>query len=334
MAVLNKIAVLLLFFAGLACAVPLPPDSDARVTLLVLDAASTAPLAGAFTLRARSPADSFVQPLISNESGEALLYLPAGIYSLELLSDYPETPGVDAFGRATVNSPEESFATVFLEPAASVYGRIRDAEGRAVSGARVSVDCVNSFYSVPDATSDETGNYFIEFVPAGSCVFTALSDGFRDSRQLLLAAGSFEGADFALTTSMHERDYSLFYALAAALTIVLLYLAYNKFKRVAPPVQTKQARPKKTGSLPAPRLKPEAELSLALKSLAGREKQVVEWLLANNGNGKQSALQRELLLPKASLSRAVKSLERKGLVRCTRLGKANSMRLSERFYAD
>lgn len=332
---MKRVLFLFLLLLPLASAVPAPPEGDASISLSLVYAESALPVSGTLTLHAHSDFESFNQPLSPDDYGEALLFLPKGVWKLEFFLDAEETPGIDYYGVKIVDAAEDSSVEVFLARAASIHGRVEDKEGSAVPGAIVSLDCVNSLYSADFQTSDEAGNYLFEFAPSGSCVITAISNGFKDSKKISIAQGSFDEVNFSLSSPVQsDADYSLFYALAAiAIAAILVYHFRNRLT----PDMKKKAGKKKTPNLRKPnaaRLKTADELSLALKSLSGSEKKTIEWLIAKGGAGKQSALQRELLMPKASLSRAVKSLERKGLVHCERSGKANSIRLSERFYAN
>jgi uncharacterized membrane protein len=67
-----------------------------------------------------------------------------------------------------------------------------------------------------------------------------------------------------------------------------------------------------------------------LKGLSRRQKSIIEMLLKNNKPITQATLQKELKLPKASLSRNIQSLELKGFIEKEQAGMSNLIRLKKK----
>jgi hypothetical protein len=62
--------------------------------------------------------------------------------------------------------------------------------------------------------------------------------------------------------------------------------------------------------------------------LTGRQRMIVDMLLKNNGKLTQAVLEKELKIPKSSLSRNVESLVRKGIISKEAVGMSNMLRLT------
>ncbi len=84
---------------------------------------------------------------------------------------------------------------------------------------------------------------------------------------------------------------------------------------------------KKTEELPAEASK--KELPGELKGLNHRQKQIIQLLLERNLPLTQTDIQKELQIPKASVSRNIHGLERKGLIEKEQIGMSNLIRLKK-----
>jgi uncharacterized membrane protein len=97
-------------------------------------------------------------------------------------------------------------------------------------------------------------------------------------------------------------------------TILLLYLVRKErnLKKTAPPT------PQRIEPLPD------------FKGLNHRQKQIMQVLLARNTPLTQTDIQKELQIPKASVSRNIRGLERKGLIEKEQIGMSNLIRLKKK----
>jgi uncharacterized membrane protein len=73
----------------------------------------------------------------------------------------------------------------------------------------------------------------------------------------------------------------------------------------------------------------ENTFSLELKGLNDRQKKILKLLEENNVPLTQTDIQRELELPKASVSRNIRRLEIKGLIEKEQIGMSNIIRLKK-----
>ena len=68
-----------------------------------------------------------------------------------------------------------------------------------------------------------------------------------------------------------------------------------------------------------------------LKTLSENEKSVVKFLLENNAFGTQARIKNSIGMPKTSLSRILRMLERKRVVEIERIGKLKKVKLTSWF---
>lgn len=102
--------------------------------------------------------------------------------------------------------------------------------------------------------------------------------------------------------------------------------AMGKPSTKTPSSKRKLAAGKMVASLPnapasAAQQQNEASVQAVLSTLSEREREIAECLMSSGGRAKRSTLQHKLLIPKTSLIRNLRSLERKNLVKLTPFGR-------------
>jgi len=174
---------------------------------------------------------------------------------------------------------------------------------------------------------------FSEFVydltlPKGSSISYIKSSGSlrieEDQGYLIVRGyGENESLSILIQYQIEKQDnsvlqenivYLLMLPAILIVSILLLYVVFKekKQKRTAPP------SPQRIDSLPD------------LKGLNHRQKQIMQVLLKRNTPMTQTDIQKELQIPKASVSRNIRGLERKGLIEKEQIGMSNLIHLKKK----
>lgn len=264
----------------------------------------------------------------SDKNGLAKVYLDAGAWSVKAESDKPNTPGKDFVGFASLNVSGDARVLLYMQPVGSIRGEIVDEEGKSVGVADAGVDCVNAFYDLEPLVVDSAGRFFAKHVPTGACTVYASSGGKTGSVDVDLKQGELENVRIVLSQAMATGSDLVFVVLGAAALLAVAGAFYYFLKPGRKRGETPKERREPAGAKPSKPLGGRARD--VLKTLNAKEKRITEFLL-EKGKTKQSVLYKELLIPKASLSRALKNLERKGVVELQRVGKVNRVKLTKWF---
>lgn len=295
---------------------------------------------------ARSNGSETIYRLITDSSGGFVLSSGTGKYELDALLADSATATIDHAATAQVDTAKEENVTLIFYPAGSVAGVVK-LEGSPVSGATVTVACPSSGFDYARVnggskiSAGEAGDFIFKALPVGTCQISASTDSLAGSSE---AKVEYEKTISVLVPVERKAAQSDFLpvALGIAVIAIVLYAAFNfmqKGKRKEEPRygQPIRAEPgylpssshqKKKGAgqkeeedsgmsskLSDPKVK------AVLATLTDRESEIVRFLFKSNGRAKRSQLQHKLLIPKTSLLRNLRSLERKRIVKLTPFGR-------------
>jgi len=181
-------------------------------------------------------------------------------------------------------------------------------------------------YWLLNITKPETFSEFVYdlILPKGSSISYIRSSGFlriEENLGNLIIKGFGENESFSILIQyqIEKQDNSLlqeniiYLILLPAIVLVTLliifyYLNEKKTKKLPPPIETKEPLGELTG-------------------LNHRQKQIMQLLHERNVPLTQTDIQKELQIPKASVSRNIHGLERKGLIAKEQIGMSNLIRL-------
>ena len=183
-------------------------------------------------------------------------------------------------------------------------------------------------YWVLNITKQETFSEFVYdlILPKGSSISYIRSSGslrIEENQGNLLIRGFGENESFFIliqyqlekqAESVAQENIVYFILLPAILLVTLLiiffYVKENKPKVLPPPTEPKE---------------PLGDL----KGLNHRQKQIMQILYERNIPLTQTDIQKELQIPKASVSRNIHGLERKGMIEKEQIGMSNLIRLKK-----
>lgn len=303
-------------------------------------------------LLARSNKSDTIYRTITDSAGKIILPLNSGNYELDALLDLPSTPGIDFASTTSLSVPSEGNATMFFYPSGSLAGYVQSEEGLPVAGARVRVSCPSSAFDygringAVTVVAGEAGDFLFRALPVGTCLVSSSTDSLAGTMDVQVLAGQVASVSVGVKKKAPEPMAGLTVLLLSALAIliamaIVLYLLgrrKNAASAPKPPPEYKKAenpthaKESKAGDAQfgfdpgSPRAK------AVLATLSAREREIVKFLFRSGGRAKRSQMQHKLLIPKTSLLRNLRSLERKNIVKLTPFGRNLLAELEESLF--
>lgn len=238
-----------------------------------------------------------------------------------------------------------SFPLIILEPSLQATEYYADITIRVDHSGFVTIEGITNY---PNLTIQNTEQYtfkqqsywllnitktetFSEFVydlllPKGSSINYIKTSGFiRIEENLggLMIRGFGENESLSILiqyqTEKQDESFSLenivYFILLPAILLVCILIIYFYYKE------------KKTAK--SPPVKESGDPQMNLKGLNIRQQQILHLLQEKNVPMTQTDIQKELHIPKASVSRNIHGLERKGLIEKEQIGMSNLIRLKK-----
>ncbi len=337
--------------ASESAAPPSVPQGAGPVAVKAVLANGSSPMGMPVTIIATTGGATATYRLITGREGALLLQLGDGDYQLSATLDDMATPGVDYASSVALSVPAERNLTLVFYPSGSVAASVLEG-GKLVPGADLHVSCSSDWfdYSAINGASQrasEAGDFLFRALPTGTCVISASTQTSAGSVQVVLEQGKLASAQVEMKPkALALADIAM--ALGAlAVVAALAYYLYSTGK--AKPVQVAHAgekapasrkgrqntRPKKMDARPAQHSEARAaaqhqasafdaksdKAAAVLGTLSEREADIVRFLMSSGGKSKRSTMQQRLLIPKTSLLRNLRSLERKNIVKLIPFGR-------------
>lgn len=297
-----------------------------------------------------SPSNFSVFRLITDQWGAMLLSLGRGQYELDAISNLPSTAGADFASTSTVDASANSTSTMVFYPAGSITGAI-SYNGLPVADAEVSISCPSNSFDygrINGVVAAKAGAFSVLALPVGRCAVSASSGALAASQELEVMHGQTNSARLELMPIAEKQPSQgsglLAPALIAVFVLLVAAIAYALFgksrkgkgmpnlseektvrKRLAKKERLQSQKRASVWSAQAledaaPRQR-DASVQAVLSTLSEREREIAKYLLRSGGRAKRSAMQNKLLIPKTSLIRNLRSLERKNIVKLTPFGR-------------
>jgi uncharacterized membrane protein len=244
------------------------------------------------------------------ESGNITLYLPKGIYSIEMRGDALETPGGDYYYEGTLNVDNDAQISIHFFPVGSLRGTVINGN-TIIPNALVKFVCSKSYGSLEETQTDTYGSFSNDYLPIGECrVHARLNDriGYAD---VTIKPGTVTTLELNLSKqTAKDSNYLIFAGIGMFLLIIIV--VFFKLK----PQQLTQELPKPMESSRSKDL---------MSTLNEKEKQVVS-LLVEKGELYQNKIVYETNIPKTSLVRILTSLEQKHIIESKQIGKTKKFK--------
>ncbi len=328
---------------------PIPPSQEGPLFASAVYSNGSPMGNSALVLLARSGKSDTVLRLITDENGRFLLSLDRGAYDIDALLDLPGTPGMDFASTSSFSGDGKSNLTLIFYPAGSLSGKVLQ-QGAPVPNARVRVSCPSKSFDyaringMTEMDAGEAGDFLFRALPVGTCTVSASTASHAASADFEVAHGKSSTAVLEMKGKAVENDFFLLAAVAigalAIAGLAIFFLRERLFGSSAHvPVQyydinpstqaphpKKEEPPKTAASVPGEKEENKFALSnpkvkAILATLSDRERDILKFLLKSGGRAKRSSMQHKLLIPKTSLLRNLRSLERKNIVKLTPFGR-------------
>jgi uncharacterized membrane protein len=328
-----------LAFSDSASASPPPvPQTGGLVALQAL-LADGMPVVGMPLVITATKADGATTTyrLITGREGNVLLTLDKGSYVLNCVLDSMATDGADYAATTSLTLPGPQNMSLVFYPAGSVAVTALEG-GQVVPDASMHVSCASDWFDLgelngADPRAGAAGDFIFRALPAGPCVVSASTQTSAGSVQVDVGQGKLESVQLELKPkALALSDIALVLAAILAAILLAYYLLFRKKgqpETAAAPV--KKAMKETKLHKPAPILRAQQKISAfdvngekaraVLSTLSEREDEIVRFLCASGGKAKRSTMQHKLLIPKTSLLRNLRALERKRIVKLIPFGR-------------
>lgn len=299
---------------------------------------------------ARSNGSETIYRLITDSGGRFVLSSVTGKYEIDALLADSATATIDHAATAQVDTAKEENVTLIFYPAGSVAGTVQ-LGGLPVSGAAVKVACPSSGFDYARVNggatvkAGEAGDFLFKALPVGTCQFSASTDSVAGSAEAKVEYAKTVSVAVNMEKKAAQGDL-LPVALGIVAVAIVLYTAFQFLQKgkgkkeagapagegqrygPAGPAYAPQEKKRKAGKQKedeedggmSSRLS-DPKVKAVLATLGDREREIVRFLFKSNGRAKRSQLQHKLLIPKTSLLRNLRSLERKKIVKLTPFGR-------------
>jgi DNA-binding transcriptional ArsR family regulator len=272
-------------------------------------------------LRNRESLEEFNTLRYVDDSGSMGIQLDSGTWTLVVKLDELSSSGKDYYSELELDVFENNTITIYIQPVGSLFGYVLDSKGALVTGAEIIFECSAAYGETDSETSNDYGSFNKPWLPVGSCRVSAKKNGMAGSTLLTIEKGKLIEADVTLSEEVSsDTVFELWwFFLAGIIIFALLVLATRR--RSAPFARESKSK----GILKTVRMDD------ILSALDAPEKEIMGIILREGGESIQSKIQRELSMPKSTLSRYVASLESRGLIKTEKLGRIKKIELSESF---
>lgn len=263
-------------------------------------------------------------------NGSTFIYLNNGTYDLLFYLDDPTTEAVDYIGWKHMVVTSDINTNIALQRSGSLKVTIVSPDSSDPIVRINSIDCINSAYSViqlnPVLSELLPNEFFVKYIPEGDCTLELEINGVRVTKQVSIEQGKITQLTLQAPNNQFNFDFTTVLMLAViiiAVTSIAYFLLYkNKKEKLKTDFKPE---------ISSHEIKKTDGMANVLNALDEKEASVSELLLKCGGKMKQSRIARELLLPKATLSRLVQSLEARNIVEVISYGRTNMVRLTKWF---
>jgi uncharacterized membrane protein len=228
-----------------------------------------------------------------------------------------------------------------------------DSNGGPVSDADLSFECSDSVKSSPKKT-DRFGFFTATYIPEGKCKIFASNANDTESIDVEVKRGSLNEVKIEL----NKREINKYYLLIALILILFfIFLIINRRKLFGKETKKNKLKAKavrKKGAKKGSALRDsnsniseikekrdettEHQTSLKsnrsqdiIKTLGGKEKVVIQFLLENNNKSNQATVRHATGLPRTTLARLLSMLESRSIIKIEKHGKAVRVSLTDWF---
>lgn len=256
----------------------------------------------------------------SDVEGRISLNLNPGSWQIIARIDDFSTPGKDYISnKLEIHLGNSTTRDLFMLPVGSLRGNVYNELGERIVNAKVKVDCGRD-YGDKNTVSDDFGSFSLDYVPAGTCEVSALSDNKVGVSRINVTRGELKTIDIILGQEVKSGFDLTTPLIALSLVIIIVVIFFYFSKKKKPEMIEKETK-----------IELSERMRDIIQTLTEREKSIVNLLIENNGRLTQAEIRHFLRIPKATISRDVNSLKRKKIVETIKIGRNKDIRLTKWF---
>ena len=260
--------------------------------------------------------------------------LSEGEYDIEVIIDNKKTPTPDYFGKKKINHKSSPSYGLLVFPIGYVEGTVIDLKGNLVPGANVKFTCYTTEDTVFLKETDRTGFLSIPNIPVSQCMATAYDGDYAGMKKFTVKMGQPTSIQITLDKKIERTNYWVIVGVVVIILIISLGIYFLKRKKVSKKTKKEviKEEPKVSNETKEPILtKTNNTTETIIKTLTEKEKKVVEFLIESNNKASQAKIRHATHVPRTSLSRVLKKLEKKNLVTIEKHGKMVEVTLTDFF---
>jgi uncharacterized membrane protein len=264
----------------------------------------------------------------NNDTGEVIktmyyvreqltINLNSGFWEMKIILDDISTKGKDYFYKGSINLTQDSLIAIYAYPIGSIRGTVYDKNGKVITDAIINFECSNNWGETTQTYTNSFGSFSSNYLPIGSCKVTARSGSVIGYKIVEIKRGEHQDIEITLEKEV-ATNYRFLFLIVISVFIFFLFAKFEKRKSVT---RKRKASRRK--------VKLNKRMEDIIKTLNERERKIVNFLLSEKEEASQAKIYHSLEIPKASLSRAISSLERRKIVKTKKIGKLKKIKLSE-----
>ena len=265
--------------------------------------------------------------------------LKEGDYPLKFLVNKPLTEGYDYYGVKNVFLRENQIQVIYTYPGGSLSGSVKDRLNTALPEADLKFDCNKAISIDYPKKTDQFGSFSLEYAPIGVCKIYANFEDHLGMQEVEIRPGVKTFIDIKLDTVVANPNQNNFLFLGGLLfALLILAVVLFRYKDKIRGLTKKRKQEEKEIKSLKEEIKEIKNLDNLgprgkdiFKTLRKNEKIIVEFLTEQKEPVYFSKIHYKTGLSKGSLSRNVKSLESKDIVKTFKEGKIRRIKLSEWF---
>lgn len=271
------------------------------------------------------------------------LNMADGSYGAVFKVDEPSTTGKDYYGSVDLEVDDSLIQGIFLFPAGSVRGLVKDKLDNVVGNAELKFDCgFDVDVDLPNS-ADKFGSFSIDYIPVGSCKIFATYKGAIGVKEVQVEKGIVKDVEINLDKSIYvpQRDYGIYFVVVFVLIIIFVIFKFReklfsiiKRKKIEKKeeIKPKEKEPEVKIEQPKEEVKESGKRAEdIMATLNQRDKKVVGFLLENKNESYQAKIRYATGIPRTTLSRVLISLEGKKIIKIEKIGKAVKIKLTDWF---
>lgn len=260
----------------------------------------------------------------SDVDGKIILNLEPGSWQITAKIDDLSTPGKDyTSSMFTIKFENSTVRDLFMLPVGSLRGSVYNKQGERIANAKIKADCGRD-YGDENTVSDDFGSFSLQYLPVGKCDVSALSDNKVGFETVNITQGELDTVNIILGQEVKSGFDLTLPLIAVSLVVILTAILYLTRKRAGE--TRKEIRAEK-----GVKIELNDRMRDIIQTLNGRESDIINLLIENNGKLTQAEIRHFLGIPKATISRDIYSLEQKKIIETIKIGRNKEIILSKWF---